>query len=253
MHATPREASSMILLRDRHQCGGLEVLMVRRHIDSVFAGGMYVFPGGMVDEEDRHPGMEVICTGVEPNRAAVILGDSLTPPQALAFFIAAARELFEEAGILLAYEEPWEPAGEIISYKGKGGSRYYKLCERVREGKLSFRKMLEEEGLRLALDRLIYFAHWITPEISPIRFNTRFFLALAPDHQEPSHDRVETTTHLWVSPREALELCRQGSFPMLLPTVANLWELSHFESSYDALEFARNKKVTTVMPRLDPP
>ncbi len=251
MQAIPREASSIILLRDAPDSGELEVLMVRRNEESAFAGGMYVFPGGMVDEEDEDPAIARFCAGMEAQRATSILGDSLPPSKALAFFIAAVRELFEEVGILLAYEGSGEPWGKLIACGGLKGSRLAKMCENLREGRLSFSKMLEEESLYLALDQLVYFAHWITPEISPVRFDTRFFLAPAPAQQQPYHDQVETTGHLWISPDKAIKMCRDGSFPMLPPTVANLWELSRYPTTADALQAARKKNVTTILPRFD--
>ncbi len=271
MTVVPREASSLMLLREGPGPGGLEVLMVERHANSAFAGGMYVFPGGMVDEEDCDPGFARHCAGLDPRQAADILGGSLPPPRALGFFVAAVRELFEEAGILLAYENaggrqangrgegPGRRVGEaregraegLVSCEGEEGGRLAALRSRLSAGGITFHKMVEEEGLRLALDRLVYFAHWVTPEIMPMRYDTRFFLAPAPTGQHPLHDEAETSSHLWISPREALETCREGRFPLLPPTVANLWELSQYATVGEALAAAREKEVSTVCPRFD--
>ncbi len=271
MPVVPREASSLLLVRDGPASRELEVLMVERSTASAFAGGMYVFPGGMVDEEDCDPGFASHCTGLDPRRAADILGDFLPPPRALGFFVAAVRELFEEAGILLAYENtggrPVEGQGDmpgviagnaregreedLVSCEGEDGGRLAALRSRLRAGDITFHNMVEDEGLRLALDRLIYFAHWVTPEIMPMRYDTRFFLAPAPPCQHPLHDEDETASHLWIPPREALSLCREGRFPLLPPTVANLWELSQYATVSEALAAAREKEVTTVRPRFD--
>lgn len=273
----PKEAASLILLREGPGSGELEVLMVERSANSAFAGGVYVFPGGMVDEEDCDPGFARHCAGPDPQRAADILepGGSLPPPRALGFFVAAVRELFEEAGILLAYENAREVpeeetvmprgegpvrdtentrkslAGDLVSCEGGAGGRLAALRALLRAGEMTFHKMVEEEGLRLALDRLVYFAHWVTPEIMPMRYDTRFFLAPVPPCQHPRHDEAETASLLWISPRRALELCREGRFPLLPPTVANLWELTQYETVDEALAAAREKKVTTVCPRFD--
>ncbi|MBC7247486.1 MAG: NUDIX hydrolase [Actinobacteria bacterium] len=278
MPVVPREASSLILLREAPGAGELEVLMVERHANSAFAGGMYVFPGGMVDEEDCDPEFARHCAGLDPRRAADVFEDPLPPPRALGFFVAAVRELFEEAGILLAYEgftgagehtdtapgcrgegpredvksQGGDHAGTLVSCRGEGGGRLAALRSRLRAGGITFHKMVEEEGLRLALDRLTYFAHWVTPEIMPVRFDTRFFLAPAPPCQDPLCDEDETASLLWIAPGLALELCREGRFPLLPPTVANLWELTQYATVKEALAAAREKEVTTIMPYFGP-
>lgn len=259
MPVVPREASSLILLREAPEAGVLEVLMVERHANSAFAGGVYVFPGGMVDEEDCDPDFVRHCSGPSPQQASDILGDSLPPQRAIGFFVAAVRELFEEAGVLLAYEDTGEGEGpapwrkELMGGKHgpDPGGRLDVLRSRLRAEDITFHKMVEEERLRLALDRLIYFAHWVTPEIMPMRYDTRFFLAQAPPSQNPLCDEDETASLLWIAPARALKLCRSGHFPLLPPTVANLWELSQHATVNEALAAARKKKVVTVRPRFD--
>lgn len=259
MPVVPREASSLILLREAPGAEGLEVLMVERHANSAFAGGVYVFPGGMVDEEDCDPDFARHCSGPSPQQASDILGGSLPPQRAFGFFIAAVRELFEEAGILLAYEDTGEEQGPAPRRQEVTGGRHGPdpggrldiLRSRLRAEGISFHKLVEKERLRLALDRLIYFAHWVTPEIMPMRYDTRFFLAQAPPWQDPLRDEDETASLLWIAPALALELCREGRFPLLPPTVANLWELSSYVTVNEALAAARKKKVVTVCPRFD--
>lgn len=241
----PRDSSSLLLLRDGPASGGLEVLMVRRHSKSVFAGGMHVFPGGELDESDSSPEWEELCRGPNPDEIARITADGTPSPKALGLQVAGVRELFEETGILLAYEK----SGELVSYEGEKGDLFRNYCTRIREGAFTFQDMVRECDLRIALDRLVFFAHWITPEISPIRYDTRFFLAPAPSRQEPRHDRVEITTCLWISPREAMRLSGKGDFPLLPPTMANLAALVEFNSVVEALEAAQGRDVPPVLLR----
>jgi hypothetical protein len=121
----------------------------------------------------------------------------------------------------------------------------------MREDQLSFKEMIAREGLKLAVDQLIYFAHWITPEILPVRFDTRFFLAPAPPHQSASHDNVEVTAHLWIAPQEALERNKRGTFSMLPPTIVNLMSLSHFSNTEEAFTSAEGKGVPVISPQIE--
>lgn len=244
--AVPRDAASVILLRDSHGGGALEVLMVRRSGSSDFAASMHVFPGGVVEEHDCGEKMAALCTGLDIERAAALLPDASSPERALGIMVAGIRETFEETGILLAGDR----SGRLLSYRKGASKRFTSYRRDMKEGRISFREMLEREGLRLALDRLVYFAHWITPEVSPVRYDTRFFLALAPPGQDARHDEVETTGHFWIGPSEALERCRNGELAMLPPTVANLMALTRFSRAEEALAWADGRDVPVVTPRV---
>ncbi len=246
MPATARDAASVVLLRDDRSSASIEILMVRRHARSEFAGDMYVFPGGAVEECDCEEGAATAYAGMSAEKAASIVSDASSPALALGILIAGIRETFEETGILLAREA----SGEIVSYRGREGERFTALREEMREERLTFQEMIVGEGLELAVDSLTYFAHWITPEFSPIRFDTRFFLAQAPPHQDALHDSVETTAHLWISPEEALERSERGTFAMLPPTIINLMALAPFTSVENALAGAGREEVSAILPRV---
>jgi 8-oxo-dGTP pyrophosphatase MutT (NUDIX family) len=246
MPTVPRDAASIILLRDGSCGDDIEILMVRRHERSDFAGGMYVFPGGAVEEPDCGEGAAALCAGMVPENAMSIIGEAPSPARALGIFIAGIRETFEETGILLAYEAQ----GELVSYAGEGGARFSTLRTAIENGKLTFNEMIEEEGLKLAVDRLAYFAHWITPEFSPIRYDTHFFLAPAPPAQDALHDNVEMTAHLWITPHEALERSEGGTFAMLPPTIINLMALKRFSTVKDALATVAEEEVPAIRPQV---
>ncbi len=241
-----RDAASIILLRDRPRGSGMEVLMVRRNARSDFAGDMQVFPGGAIEECDCGEEVAGLCDGLGAQEAMSIIEDAPSPARALGFFVAGIRETFEEAGILLAREA----SGEPVSCAGERAARFVAYREAMRNEKLSFNQVIEREGLKLAVDSLVYFAHWITPEISPIRFDTRFFLAPSPSCQDALHDDYETTGHLWIAPGEALARNESGDFPMLPPTIVNLMALARYDSVEGALCSLAGRDVPVILPRV---
>ena len=246
MSVVPRDAASVMLLRDDTSRGGIEVLMVRRHAHSDFAGDMHVFPGGAVEESDCERDVAELCAGMGPEEAMSIIGDAPSPARALGILVAGIRETFEEAGILLASEA----SGELVACTGERAARFDALREAVMNNQLSFTEMVAGENLKLAVDRLTYFAHWITPELSPIRFDTHFFLAPAPTGQNAFHDNVETTAHLWITPPEALERNERGEFAMLPPTIVNLMALKRFSRVEDALATVAQEDVPAIRPQV---
>jgi 8-oxo-dGTP pyrophosphatase MutT (NUDIX family) len=230
----PRPASTILLLRDSVGTKGeFEVFMMVRHYEIDFNSGALVFPGGSVDKGDK----EIIA---DP---ALYSGDGLDADD-LGFRIAAIRETFEESGILLA-----RPRGsqDLVDAKRAGeieAAHRTALCE----GKTTFAKVLADNAMSLALDRLIPYAHWITPEGMPKRFDTWFFLAAAPPEQAGRHDGKESTDSIWVSPREALEGGGSGRFKLPFPTTRNLIRLGKQRCVKAALDDARGKPIVTVMP-----
>ncbi len=246
MPVEAKDAASIMLLRDAPKGGGIEVLMVRRHAMSDFAPDVYVFPGGMVEESDCAEDMAGLCEGIGPDAALSIVTDAPSPSRAMGLFVAGIRETFEETGILLAREA----TGEFVSCRGERAAKFASLREAARDGLISFRDMVAAEGLKLAADSLRYFAHWITPEVSPIRYDTRFFLAPAPPCQEALHDDLEVTGHVWTAPGDALAACEGGTFPMLPPTVINLMALTQFPTADEALSSSTGEEVTAILPRL---
>jgi 8-oxo-dGTP pyrophosphatase MutT (NUDIX family) len=223
---TPVPASTVLLLRDGSL--GLEVFMVRRHQDLAFMAGAHVFPGGRVDEADyvddvNYRADENWCDGFD-HAARQLPG--IEPRLALAYHVAAVREVFEEAGVLLARERSVRPGGIMSAARAQlAGCRQRVLTEAG-----SFRSIIEDEGLQLALDSLVVCAHWVTPARLSRRFDTLFFAARMPAGQTASHDNGETVEGLWVAPRHASEK------DLLLPppTRITLEEIRRFET-VDAL------------------
>src|SRR5574341_465440 len=187
--AVPQPAATMTLVRDAPR--GLEVLMLQRSLSLAFMPGVHVFPGGALDAADDSPALRALCVGLDDAAASRMLG---LERGGLAYWIAAIREAFEEAGILLAYDA----RGRIVPLNGTAAERYRAHRRALDAGHRDFTEFVLSEGLRLAVDRLRYFGHWITPVNSPRRYDTRFFLAIAPENQEAWHDERETIAHVWM-------------------------------------------------------
>ena len=238
--ANPRPAATVVVLRDSP--AGPEVFMVRRHEGTAFMGGAHVFPGGRVDAADGDAD-EAWCDGIA--HAARQL-DGLPPAEAVAYHVAAARELFEEAGVLLARH----PQGDFVSLAGAADHERLKQDRaRVHEGQTTLRAVIERERLRLALDALVLFAHWVTPPIDSRQFDTRFFMTRVPPHQTPAHDDTETTHSLWVRPADAIAQSVRQEIVLPPPTWSTLRELEPFASVEEALSWARRRRVVRRMPK----
>ena len=231
----PRPASTILLLRDSAAAKGeLEVFMMVRHYEIDFNSGALVFPGGSVDKGDQ----EIIA------RAELYSGGEGLDQASLSFRIAAIRETFEESGILLA-----RPRGsnDLVDAKRAGeieAAHRTALCE----GKTTFQQVLSDSGMVLALDLLVPYAHWITPEGVPKRFDTWFFLAAAPPEQAGAHDGKESTDSIWLSPREALAGGESGRFKLPFPTTRNLIRLGKQPGAQAAIDDSRGRNIVTVMP-----
>lgn len=240
----PLPAATVTLVRD--SLSGPEVLMMQRNLKSKFVPGAYIFPGGALDAEDDAPALQALCAGVADAEANRMLG---IPGGGLAYWAAAIRESFEEAGVLVAYD------GEkrVIALDDPAQAEKFRRHRHVlNAGERSFIDIMREEGLTLAADQLVYFSHWITPVSAPRRYDTRFFIAAAPPAQEPLHDNHETISHLWVRPAEALDRYRNNQFTMRLPTIRTLEELAAYDSVSTLLHAMRHKKdIDSHLPRLN--
>ncbi len=210
-----RDAATVILIRSAHGAigqtdagGGVEVFLLRRRKNASFMGGAFVFPGGARDEGE----------------------DDLR--------VTAARELFEEAGVLLATT----PVGR---------EQAVAMRTRTLDGE-PLPALLAEAGLALDPTALTYFAHWITPSIEPKRFSARFFVAVLPQGQAPSFDARETVDEVWVTPAAALARASELALPP--PQVRTLSELLAAGSVDDvvALARARSEHPHAIMPRMAP-
>lgn len=242
MTVQPRMASAVMLLRDRAEGQDIEVFMVRRVIQSDFMPDVYVFPGGSVAKDDLAAEREDgICTPVASSAAdpegRTALGTGVRA--------AAIRELFEEAGVLLAYR-----TDKVLAILQEDVSRFagYRQAFNEREGSLI--AMAHAENLRLATDHLGYFAHWVTPEGMPKRFDTHFFITTAPAEQQAAHDQLETSEGMWIRPSEALERYNNGTFPLVFATIQQLRGLAEFNSVQDALQYTMIQHVPMRMPVL---
>ena len=242
MAVEPRLASAVMLLRDTSSGQGLEVFMVRRVIQSDFMPDVYVFPGGSVSEDDRAAELvDGLCKPVALS-AGDVEGFTRLGSGARA---AAIRELFEEAGILLAYQD-----GKLLAIPEKDVERFGAYRNAFNERKGSLVEMAHTEHLTLATDLLAYYAHWITPEGMPKRFDTHFFLTTAPGEQQAAHDRLETSEGIWISPAEALARFERKEFPLVFATIYQLRELAAFGSVQEALESTTKQPVPTRLPVL---
>jgi 8-oxo-dGTP pyrophosphatase MutT (NUDIX family) len=239
--ANPRPAATVVVLRDG--AGGPEVFMVRRHEDTAFMGGAHVFPGGRVDAAD-HDGADAWCDGTA--HAATQLSD-LPSADAVAYHVAAARELFEEAGVLLARSA----TGGFVSLAGDElHDRFRRYRTDVHSGRVPLRAIVEQEDLRLALDTLVVFAHWVTPPIDARQFDTRFFMTRVPPDQTPAHDDTETTHSSWMTPADAMAQSASRDIVLPPPTWTTLRELERFQSVDDALAWARGRRIVRRQPAL---
>ncbi len=232
--AATRPASTILLLRDNASANEIEVFMMVRHHQIEFNSGALVFPGGSVDAGDK----EIIA------RPELYSGGNGLSESDLGFRIAAIRETFEESGILLA-----RPKGSSAPVDAtRAGEIADKHRVALNEHKISFLGILADNDLELALDTLVPYAHWITPEGMPKRFDTWFFLAAAPPDQLGAHDGRESTDSIWVSPREAVAGGESGRFKLPFPTTRNLIRLAKQPNVQAALDDARGLSIVTVMP-----
>ena len=202
-----------------------------------------MFPGGKCDVTDSSPEIIGRCLGLKPNEAARILG--VEPIRAMAHFVAAIRETFEEAGVLLVLD----------------GSGESPTADAVNDARLSlssrgFLATLVENGWYLNLLALRYYAHWVTPEVEPRRFSARFFLAHVPPQQVASHDQIETTDGRWRTASEALGEYEQYKIGLPPPQLHSLTDLSRASSVEAVLGLAANIPVRPHAPHFvggDPP
>jgi 8-oxo-dGTP pyrophosphatase MutT (NUDIX family) len=204
--------------------------------------GVYVFPGGALDEGD---GGEDLAFGMSDDVASARLSLS---SGGLAYYVAALRELFEEAGLLIACTSEGD---DVLFAAPEDRDRLGEERRALNDGTLRFADMLRARGLRVNLHGVAYLAHWITPAGLPRRYDTRFFVALAPEGQRATHDAGETTADRWIRPSDALAAHDRGDIEIMLPTRHNLEAVAHFREAHEVLAYARSLgPVATVNPLL---
>jgi 8-oxo-dGTP pyrophosphatase MutT (NUDIX family) len=220
----PRPAATVMLVREEER--GLSVYMARRSSRSSFVPDAYVFPGGGVDAADRSPEL-----------LARLNGEAAPGPE---FAIAALRELFEEAGILIA--------SDFAGRRTALGADRLEALRAARNAGQPFDALLERERLYLDARDLIHYSNWITPVSEPLRFDVHFYLAAAPLDQVASVDAVEVHDGAWFAPGEALERAARGELSIIFPTRMHLERLAAFSTLEDLFAHARARVVAPVMP-----
>ena len=224
----PIPSATVLLLRDDPS---LEVFMVVRHHQIDFASGALVFPGGKADQEDFDDAFRERCASV------------VDDPVTRGLQVAALREAYEECGVLLA-----RPDGGEHLLNAERLATMEPQRDALNAHTTQFLDILEAEGLTLANDLLVPFAHWVTPEMMPKRFDTHFFLARAPEDQLALHDGHESVDSVWIEPAEALAEAEAGTKTIIFPTLRNLEKLADFASTEEALTRTRTTPVITVLP-----
>jgi 8-oxo-dGTP pyrophosphatase MutT (NUDIX family) len=218
-----RQASTVILVRERNE--KIEIYLLRRSASSGFMGGLYVFPGGVVDPEDRDfkgwsPFLDLGQEDIDKKLGA----DAFWGEDVLGFSIAAIRETLEEAGVLIAVTE------------NKVRAELDYICEYRLSKELArswFREKIMEKKLILALSHLNGWSHWITPKLMKKRFDTRFFMVFMPEGQSCRPDDKETEHGIWLTPQKALELNLELTVPLSPPTIVTLTELLQYNTLED--------------------
>lgn len=247
--STPRPAATVMLLREA--AGGAEVLVIRRHEQLAFMGGLWVFPGGTLTASDcSDMALSCIPGGYGPQWPVLtdLHGNALETRQCLGLAVAACRETFEEAGVLLA--RPAAAEAPAASVSARAQERRHEIAARPE----LFTALLCEEQLLLDLRGLIYWAHWITPSNVPRRFDTRFFAIRVPPGQSATVDTTETVDHAWLTPAALLAAAAAGSMPLAQPTLYNLMVLEAslrvFGSLPAALAEQAQRQIVPVLPKV---
>ncbi len=223
-----RPAATVMLVDNQPD---LKVFMMERNAKTVFAGGMWVFPGGAVDGADTN--FEPYCLHRSEQEANHLLG---LEEGGLAYYVAAVREAFEEAGILLAIHKDSRESLDIISESDK--QRFDQHRDRVNANEGDFLDVVDSEQLLLDVGEMHYIARWITPEGSPRRFDARFFISRMPTNQDPKHDDSELVHCGWFTPNEILEREKAGEMVLMSPTLRMIRTLAKFNSAEEVIASA---------------
>jgi 8-oxo-dGTP pyrophosphatase MutT (NUDIX family) len=229
--AKPVEAvPAATILIVREGANGMEVFMVKRHHQIDFVAGALVFPGGKAAKGDFDPALGDLCDGM-----AALSSDMH------AVVAAAIREAFEESGILFARGKG---EAQLVNATKLAGLSHYR--QKLEKGELGIRDMLRTENLRLAGDQLVHFAHWVTPKMMPKRFDTHFFVAMAPEGHAGEHDGRESVDSAWIRPQDAI--ADRKRWNVIFPTKLNLMKLAQSPTPADAIAAAKKNPPLTVEP-----
>ncbi len=247
--AVPRPAATVLLLRQGPDT--VEVLLIRRHEKLAFMGGMWVFPGGSICAADGSAAaIERIPAPSQTGcaRLGTLQGEPLDPRECLALAVAACRETFEETGVLLASDAAGNHCDSALTARLQDQRRAIASQPEL------FADLLRTEDLFLRVERLVYWAHWITPSIVPRRFDTRFFLAPVPSDQLAVIDSTETVDHAWLSPAAIVAAAQAGAMPVSHPTLYNLMELDASLQQHGSLQgllvAEAQRSVVAILPKM---
>ncbi len=234
----PRASATIVVVRDG--ANGIEVLLSRRAERGDHNSNAWVFPGGIVDKNDA--GAHACCDGLDDVEASRRLG---LATGGLDYYVAAVRECFEESGLLFARAD----GDALVDLEGADAARLGPWRVALHRCERSVADFCASEGLHLAVDRLVYLSHWLTPLGRAKRFDTRFFIAAAPEAQTAAHDGTELVEQLWLAPAEAL--ARSASLKLLTPTQKSLETVARFSTVHEAMAWAAApREVALVMPRV---
>jgi 8-oxo-dGTP pyrophosphatase MutT (NUDIX family) len=231
----PKPASTIVLARESER-GGFEAFLVQRQASMGFMGGMHVFPGGKLCEADGSDAMRARIADPEHAARHDVWGEGVSAAEATARAVAAIRETFEEAGVLLCRDADHLPAERVAELRAAllGGE--------------DFAALLGRAGLQLELARLVPLSRWITPERERTRFDTSFYVARAPRGQHAEHDRGESVAAAWLSPDAALAATAEGRIRLAPPTALTLESLRAAASVDAALGIAARQTPPTILP-----
>ena len=240
MSLVPRKAATVVLVRPSPSTDGAdgpaEVFLTRRPDAMAFAGGNYVFPGGKLDPSDYTLENLTLARGMDAERAARILSDGELPDRSLGLWLAAIRELFEEAGILLCTTRE----GRVPDLLESGvQARLATAREEVHQRRGTLASLMSDLGLYYSAGELHYLTRWITPVHFNMRFDARYFLCQLPAGQLPSACRWEVSGMRWIQPAEALGRWRAGEFKMRGPTATTLMYLVKYPTCNSLVAAAR--------------
>ncbi len=248
MTSQPRLSATVVLVRPgRFAADPWETYLLRRSAQSPVLADNWVFPGGTLRSDDFEPSVASLCPTLTWDEAHAVFSrpPDVPPPtsrESYAHFVAAARELIEEAGVILTGREDAALTRVAIA------DQQFAARRAALERGQPLIELLRAMGAHLALDQLVYYAHWITPEALPQRFDTRFFLARLPEGHEASPSPFEMVEGLWISAQEALARAKAGSLSLHFATMSHLRRLAPYRSIEELFAFARGKHVVPVMP-----
>lgn len=241
--ARPRPAATVVLARDGDAAP--EILLLRRVRNTGFVPGAYVFPGGRVDASDARENLVTLADGLSAAEADSRLQHLDAQPPAIAYYMAAIREAFEETGILL---------GRSLDGNHAMGAAedpsVLRLRDALLDGEATFEAVIAEMGARVELQRMEYLAHWVTPSVEPRRYDTRFFLAEVPAGTRAAIHPSEMTDAVWLTAETALSRNEEGNLPMVFPTIRTIQDLRDFGTVSEALAHFAGHRIPTIEPRL---